>query len=65
MPFEKISGFDGMVFVPESSSHSHKKHPCADCFACQFCDDDRCRICRNEKNCSINCREQSDGKKEA
>jgi len=22
-----------------------KKHPCPDCFACQWCSDDRCRQC--------------------
>ncbi|MGA2506802.1 MAG: hypothetical protein ABSF80_04925 [Chitinispirillaceae bacterium] len=24
----------------------HKKHRCADCFVCQWCSDDRCRLCR-------------------
>ncbi len=23
----------------------HKKHPCPDCRMCQWCSDDRCRIC--------------------
>lgn len=23
-----------------------KKHPCPDCTFCQWCSDDRCRICR-------------------
>jgi hypothetical protein len=25
-----------------------QKHPCADCRFCQWCSDDRCRICRGE-----------------
>jgi hypothetical protein len=23
-----------------------RKHPCPDCRACQWCGDDRCRLCR-------------------
>jgi len=30
---------------------SDKKRPCADCKFCQWCSDDRCRICRGEKGC--------------
>ncbi|ACH39703.1 hypothetical protein Gbem_2699 [Citrifermentans bemidjiense Bem] len=26
-----------------------KKHPCADCTFCQWCSDDRCRMCRGKK----------------
>ena len=28
-----------------------KKCPCPDCRFCQWCSDDRCRICRGEKGC--------------
>jgi hypothetical protein len=28
-----------------------KKHPCPDCRFCQWCSDDRCRMCRGEKGC--------------
>ena len=28
-----------------------KKHPCPDCKFCQWCSDDRCRICRMSKGC--------------
>lgn len=28
-----------------------KKHPCADCTFCQWCSDDRCRMCRAQKGC--------------
>jgi hypothetical protein len=32
-------------------SGSDKKRPCPDCKFCQWCSDDRCRICRGEKGC--------------
>lgn len=25
---------------------NEKKHPCPDCSFCQWCSDDRCRLCR-------------------
>ena len=28
----------------------NKKLPCPDCKFCQWCSDDRCRMCRGEKN---------------
>jgi len=28
-----------------------KKHPCPDCTFCQWCSDDRCRLCLNETGC--------------
>jgi hypothetical protein len=28
-----------------------KKHPCPDCTFCQWCSDDRCRMCRAPKAC--------------
>jgi hypothetical protein len=30
---------------------SAKKHPCPDCGFCQWCSDDRCRLCLNRKGC--------------
>jgi len=29
-----------------------KKHPCPDCTFCQWCSDDRCRICRAKTGCA-------------
>jgi hypothetical protein len=46
MAFKSIHGIEGKVFVPEEDGRD-KKHPCPDCFACQRCSDDRCRLCRN------------------
>lgn len=47
MPFENIRGLPGKVYVPEESPDALKKHRCKDCFSCQICSDDRCRVCRN------------------
>ena len=29
-----------------------KKHPCPDCTCCQWCSDDRCRLCVDRKTCN-------------
>ena len=47
MPFTRIPGVVGKVYVPESRPNHLKKHPCHHCYACQMCGDDRCRVCRN------------------
>ena len=35
-----------------SDEEGSKKHPCPDCTFCQWCSDDRCRICRATKGCA-------------
>lgn len=30
-------------------TNGEKKHPCPDCGYCQWCSDDRCRLCLNRK----------------
>jgi len=35
-----------------SDEGADKKHPCPDCRYCQWCSDDRCRMCRGEKKCA-------------
>jgi hypothetical protein len=35
-----------------------KKHPCKDCTYCQFCPDDRCKVCLRDQ-----CRTKSGAKK--
>lgn len=48
MPFVKMPGVTGKVYVPEKPPDEAKKHDCADCFSCQMCGDDRCNVCRRE-----------------
>ena len=45
MPFVRIEGVSGKVFIPERSPEP-KKHACPDCCECARCSDDRCRVCR-------------------
>jgi hypothetical protein len=48
MPWQTIPGLCGKVYIPESVQ-TVKKHLCADCFACQSCGEQRCRVCQAEK----------------
>ncbi|RII27416.1 MAG: hypothetical protein CXR30_14975 [Geobacter sp.] len=34
------------------SCENTKKHPCPDCRCCQWCSEDRCRLCLGRKNCN-------------
>jgi len=33
------------------SDEAPKKHPCPDCTYCQWCSDDRCRLCLKKNSC--------------
>lgn len=33
----------------DGAGQSGKKHPCPDCAFCQWCSDDRCRLCLDRK----------------
>jgi len=49
MGFITIPGLAGKVYVPDTDPDGTcRKHPCQDCFSCQNCGDDRCRICRGQ-----------------
>jgi hypothetical protein len=50
MKFIKVPGLEGKVYVPLTDLRAHKKHPCKDCFSCQMCTDDRCKLCREHTN---------------
>jgi hypothetical protein len=47
MAFESMPGIEGKIFIPDEDP-GERKHPCTDCYACQLCSDDRCRVCRSE-----------------
>jgi len=48
MGFKKLPDNCGMIYVPECIT-GKKKHPCPDCFACQWCGNERCRACRGKQ----------------
>lgn len=52
MGFESIPGIEGKVFVPDEAP-GERKHPCRDCFRCQQCSDDRCRVCRSDDDPAV------------
>jgi hypothetical protein len=45
MKFVRIPGLPGKVYQPPGTAAGQGKHSCPDCFACQHCDDARCKIC--------------------
>lgn len=46
MAWINVPGVTGKVYVPEDPGETHKKHSCKTCYACQWCDETRCRVCR-------------------
>lgn len=50
MAWIKVSGLAGNVYLPDDAGQNPKKHPCGACFSCQWCDENRCRVCRNDRN---------------
>ena len=44
--FKPVASLPGRIFTPESRGPT--KHPCADCFSCQWCSDSRCTRCRGK-----------------
>jgi hypothetical protein len=47
MKFRKLPDNRGMIYVPECV-RARKKHPCPDCFSCQWCGKERCRVCQGK-----------------
>ena len=50
MRFVRHPGVTGKIYLPEDCDVDTQKHRCADCYACQQCGDDRCRVCREGTN---------------
>ncbi len=48
MAWVKFPGLAGNVYVPEDIGQAQKKYPCKTCFTCQWCDENRCQVCRND-----------------
>ncbi len=45
MPFIKVPGLKGLLYVPATNDDAPKKHACNDCYSCQLCADSRCKVC--------------------
>jgi hypothetical protein len=58
MPFVSIPGMPGRLYVPEERAECLKKFPCGDCFSCEHCADDRCRVCREDRDIKEICPEE-------
>ncbi|NWF56831.1 MAG: hypothetical protein HXY45_18760 [Syntrophaceae bacterium] len=48
----------GLIYCPRAGGA--KKHPCPDCYFCQFCSDSRCGLCRRGPQPRKNGKEPSD-----
>ena len=49
MEFEKSKILPGLVFVPQRKPGRQQKYGCRDCFSCQMCGEERCKLCRPGK----------------
>lgn len=49
MPWINLPGVTGKVYAPSDGGPAPKKHPCPTCFACQWCDEARCQVCRSDR----------------
>jgi hypothetical protein len=67
MPFARDNRIKGLVFIPESSSQTLKKHPCPDCNLCRMCPEIKCGLCMKKNlNLCMNPQKENgcNGKKE-
>ena len=62
MGFKPAPHIQGRIFIPEEEPPARKKHSCPDCFKCQLCGEERCRVCRSERDHQAAGRERPCGK---
>jgi hypothetical protein len=46
MAFERSKILPGLIYVPQKKKGCMQKHHCPDCFSCQMCGDERCKVCQ-------------------
>ncbi len=51
--FRPLEELPGRIFVPRG--HGARKHPCPECFECQWCADVRCCACRGSAEAGEPC----------
>lgn len=49
MPWITLPGVEGLVYEPDASPRSRKRHNCKDCYSCQMCSETRCKVCLKRK----------------
>jgi len=49
MTFVKSKTLPGLIYVPQRKQGRLQKHGCRDCFSCQICGEERCKLCRPGK----------------
>jgi len=47
MGFKRLPNNQGMIYTPECAC-IRRKNPCVDCFSCQWCSNERCRLCKGK-----------------
>ena len=47
MSFKILPNNQGMIYEPDCKT-GQRKHPCPDCYSCQWCGNERCRICKGK-----------------
>jgi hypothetical protein len=47
MSFKKLPDNRGLIYVPNCKPEN-RKNPCPGCFSCQWCGNERCRLCREK-----------------
>lgn len=56
MPFIRVPGLKGLLYVPEANDDAIRKHACEDCYSCQLCADSRCKVCIGGKPATGGCK---------
>jgi hypothetical protein len=63
MAWITVKGLAGKVYQPETSVNVKKRH-CGDCFSCQNCSKERCRLCCAGQRQPVQCPVASGSDKE-
>lgn len=46
MAWTTVPGLTGKIYIP-NDDRQPAKHACKTCFSCQWCDENRCRVCQS------------------
>jgi hypothetical protein len=50
MAWTRSSGLPGKIFIPDEENRAPQKHHCQNCYSCQWCEENRCNVCRCEND---------------